>query len=63
MKKVLLTIFVVTSSFQVNQAQEVSIRFGDLFGGHYAVDGVFRLGEFSRIYADVSFGNDSVGAE
>lgn len=63
MKKILLTIFIFAGFFQLSQAQEVGIRFGDAFGGHYAIDGVFGLGEFSRIHADVSFGNDGVGLE
>lgn len=63
MKTLLLAIFVVLGVSQFSQAQEVGIRFGDAWGGHYAVDGVFGLGEFSRIHADVSFGNDGVGVE
>jgi len=63
MKKILFTIFVFAGLFQFSQAQEVGIRFGDAFGGHYAVDGVFGLGNFSRIHADVSFGNNGVGIE
>jgi len=63
MKKILLTIFVVAGFFQLSQAQEVGIRFDDAFGGHYAVDGVFGLGKFSRIHANVSFGNDGIGVE
>jgi len=63
MKTFLLVILVVVGFSQFSQAQEVGIRFGDAFGGHYAVDGVFGLGEFSRIHADVSFGNDGVGVE
>jgi hypothetical protein len=63
MKKILFTVFLLAGLFQFTQAQEVGIRFGDAFGGHYAVDGVFGLGQFSRIHADVSFGNDGVGVE
>lgn len=63
MKKILLTIFLLAGFIQLAQAQEIGIRFGDAFGGHYAVDGVFGLGQFSRIHADVSFGNDGVGVE
>ena len=63
MKKILFTIFIFAGLFQFSQAQEVGIRFGDAFGGHYAVDAVFGLGNFSRIHADVSFGNNGVGIE
>jgi hypothetical protein len=63
MKKILFTILVLGGLFQFSQAQEVGIRFGDAFGGHYAVDGVFGLGQFSRIHADVSFGDNGVGVD
>ncbi|GAB3226890.1 outer membrane insertion C- signal [Algoriphagus aestuariicola] len=46
-----------------SQAQEVGIRFGNVNGNNVAVDGVFALGDFSRIHADVSFGNDGVGID
>jgi len=42
---------------QLAKAQEVGIRFGDALGANYAIDGVFALGEFNRIHADVAFGN------
>ncbi|MBK9096917.1 MAG: outer membrane insertion C- signal [bacterium] len=63
MKKILFTIFVLAGLVQFTQAQEVGIRFGDAFGGHFAIDGVFGLGSFSRIHADVSFGDDGVGVD
>lgn len=63
MKKILLTVVVLISFSQFVDAQEVGIRFGDAFGGHYAIDGIISLAEFSRIHADVSFGNDGVGVE
>ena len=62
MKRIFLSIFLVVGLFQFSQAQEVGIRFGDALGGNYAVDGVFSLGQFSRVHADVSFG-DGVGIE
>lgn len=43
-------------------AQEVGIRFGNVNGNEVAVDGIFALGEFSRVHADVSFG-DGVGID
>jgi len=39
-------------------AQELGIRFGDVLSNDVAVDGVFSLGKFSRIHANVSFGNE-----
>ena len=58
MKKILLTILVIIGLTQFTQAQEVGVRFGDAFGGHYAVDA-----RFSGLHADVSFGNSGVGLE
>ena len=63
MKTFLLAILVVIGVSQFSQAQELGIRFGDAWGGHYAVDAVFGLGQFSRVHADVSFGNNGVGVE
>ena len=62
MKKILFTIIVLAGFIQISQAQEIGIRFGDAVGGKYAVDGVISLAGFSRIHADVSFG-DGVGVE
>jgi len=41
----------------IASAQELGVRWGDVTGGDVAVDGVFAMGEFSRIHADISFGN------
>jgi len=44
-------------------AQELGVRFGDIAGGNNAaIDGVFGLGKFSRIHADLSFG-EGVGID
>lgn len=45
------------------QAQELGVRFGNVIGGDVAIDAVFSAGEFSRIHADLSFGNDVVGID
>ena len=44
---------------QVGYSQEVGVRFGNALGNKssVAIDGVFALGKYSRIHADVSFGN------
>ena len=57
MKRVFLLAVFTISFFSFVNAQEVGIRVGDVSGGNVAVDAVFSLGEFSRIHADVSFGN------
>ncbi len=55
----LAVLFVSFLSTAVTNAQEVGIRFGNALGNtsSVAIDGVFALGKFSRIHADVSFGN------
>ena len=57
MKKLLLIVAVVIASYSYGSAQELGVRFGDVSGGSVAIDGVFGLGQFSRIHADVSFGS------
>lgn len=61
MKKILLALLFITAG-QFASAQELGIRFGDVLGNTVAVDGLFQVGEFSRIHADLSFG-DGVGIE
>ncbi len=46
-----------------SQGQELGIRFGNVNGNNVALDGVFALGEFSRVHADLSFGNGGVGLD
>lgn len=47
---------------KLTMAQELGIRFGDVLGNAVAVDGLFQVGEFSRVHADLSFGK-GVGIE
>ena len=61
MKRILLVTAFIISSW-MSKGQELGIRFGEVVGGNVAVDGVFSLGEFSRVHADVSFG-DGLGIE
>ena len=62
MKKLIVLSAIFFTSLSVASAQELGIRFGDVLGNDVAIDGIFALGEFSRLHADVSFGND-VGIE
>jgi hypothetical protein len=62
MKK-LLTILAFIVVCSAAQAQELGIRFGDVLGNSVAIDALFNAGKFSRIHADVSFGNNGVGIE
>ncbi|MBX2844026.1 MAG: outer membrane insertion C- signal [Flammeovirgaceae bacterium] len=61
MKKIfILFVFIGLAGFA--NAQEIGARFGDAVGGNVAIDGIISIGEFSRVHADVSFGN-GVGVE
>ena len=55
-KYFILTVFAL-GFFVLSNAQEIGIRGGAVTGGNVAVDAVFSTGQFSRIHADVSFGN------
>lgn len=61
MKKIILSLLLLASG-KIATAQELGIRFGDVLGNTVAVDGLFQVGEFSRVHADLSFG-DGVGIE
>lgn len=63
LKVLSLVLFLGLFASLESQAQELGIRFGNVNGNNVAVDGVFALGDFSRVHADVSFGNDGVGID
>jgi hypothetical protein len=64
MKKLVLLLTVVLTTFSYSYAQELGVRFGDISSGNnFAIDGVFGLGQFSRIHADISFGDGGVGID
>jgi hypothetical protein len=58
-----IAILLFAASIMELQAQEIGLRFGNVNGNNVAVDGVFALGDFSRIHANVSFGNNGVGID
>ena len=60
MKK--LIIGLLLASTMSLSAQELGIRFGNFTNNNVAIDGVFELGQFSRVHANVSFG-DGVGID
>lgn len=62
MLKLIAVVAIVIGGVVSSNAQEVGIRFGDVSGGNVAIDGIFSTGEFSRIHADISFG-DGVGID
>lgn len=57
MKKLLLVFTLALGAVFIGNAQEVGARFGNVSGGNVAVDAIFSLAKFSRLHADVSFGN------
>ncbi|TDI67583.1 MAG: outer membrane insertion C- signal [Bacteroidetes bacterium] len=57
MKKLLIIALLFVSFTGIVKAQEIGIRFGDALGANYAIDGIFALGKFSRVHADLAFGN------
>ena len=46
-----------------SQAQELGLRFGHINGNNVAVDGIFSTGKYSRVHANVSFGNNGLGLD
>ena len=62
MKRTILVLLVVLLSVSFSNSQEIGARFGDISGGNVAVDAVFGTSKFSRLHADVSFG-DGVGVD
>ena len=57
MKKILLILFILAGFAVKSNAQELGVRFGNVVGGNVALDAIISLGEFSRVHADLSFGN------
>ncbi|MEN8157048.1 MAG: outer membrane insertion C- signal [Bacteroidota bacterium] len=58
MKKVFLTFALIAATLvTINAQQELGLRFGSYSGkGGVAIDGIISTGDFSRIHADLSFG-------
>lgn len=64
LRQLLFAAVILTGSILNSNAQEIGVRFGDISAGNnFAIDGVFGVGQFSRIHADVSFGNGGVGID
>lgn len=57
MRKLILSVICFSIFSTTTYAQEIGIRFGDVTGGEVAIDAVFSSGKYSRLHADVSFGN------
>ena len=56
--KILIALLLSVVATTTITAQEIGIRGGDLSGGNIAFDAAILTGEFSRIHADISFGED-----
>ena len=63
MKKIILSAIMLMGLTYTIQAQEVGIRFGDVTNNNVALDAVFGVAKYSRIHADVSFGDNGVGVD
>ncbi|MCT4588973.1 MAG: hypothetical protein N4A71_14210 [Carboxylicivirga sp.] len=63
MKKLIFILFLGFGLISAN-AQEVGLRFGGSNGlGGVAVDGVFSMGQFSRVHADVAIWDGYLGVD
>jgi hypothetical protein len=63
--RILFVLAVISlAAVQEGYSQELGLRFGNSIGnkGSLAIDGIFSLGKYSRLHADVAFGN-GVGVE
>jgi len=64
MRKLILTIALIAGIAFTSNAQEVGLRFGGSNGlGGVAVDGVFSMGQFSRVHADLAFWDGYMGLD
>ena len=57
MKKLIVLASFLCCSY-IGSTQELGVRFGDVLGNTFALDGMFNTGDFHRIHTDLSFGND-----
>ena len=57
MRKLTLVVVLLLAFSGYLTAQEIGIRLGNVTAGDVAVDGIISTSEFSRIHADLSFGN------
>jgi hypothetical protein len=56
MRKILIIAILAFTGLQLNNAQEIGARFGNIVGNNVAIDFAWALNA-GRIHADVSFGN------
>lgn len=65
MKKLVLfsLMLFMMATWNETKAQEIGLRFGDVLGNNVAIDGIFGLGQFSRVHGNVAFGDRGVGIE
>uniref|UniRef100_UPI0032168B13 hypothetical protein n=1 Tax=uncultured Draconibacterium sp. TaxID=1573823 RepID=UPI0032168B13 len=55
--KALAVIALIIATTIGANAQEIGARFGEVSAGNIAIDGIFSTGDFSRVHADLSFGD------
>lgn len=64
MKKIFLIAIIAITSVLAGNGQELGIRFGGTNGyGGAAFDGLFNMGQFSRIHTDLGFYKGGVGID
>lgn len=58
------TLFILISFFAFYNlsAQEIGLRFGPGLGNSLAIDGIFSMGEYTRVHTDLTFSDDGLGA-
>lgn len=62
MKKAFIILSTIFAIHNIS-AQEIGIRFGSgVIGNDVAIDGIFSIGEYSRVHTDLTFSNHGVGA-
>ncbi len=61
-KIICLVAFFAFATVLESKAQELGVRFGNFSSNNVAIDAVFGLGQFSRVHADLSFG-DGIGID
>jgi len=55
--KIVATVSIILATIIGANAQEIGVRFGEVSAGNIAIDGIFSTGQFSRVHADISFGD------
>jgi hypothetical protein len=63
MRKVYLILLFLLVACSYSYSQEIGVRVGNVSAGSVAIDGIFSVSKFSRVHADISFGDGGVGID